>query len=323
MIANPDEDAGGTWRSPYPQEFGSDDMRWPHAKLYECTQGSQRRLLVTSANFSGAAWGRQTDGAVCIRNFELGVAFRVDHGLARHLRLEDFVPWADGEADEERIAPDVSWGSAEWNGKRLLIEYRVQRDVKVAPHVSVAIARLRTRRVAVQWRPGSLCRGLAAWSSSLGVPLMVHLDLGHRGTRPVAVVDVRRTDGCGPVCTHVEPNLLEDLLARIAEERYGGRALPEDAGTGEAGEQGADRANGGADYQVAAYADGRWRFGVIDQWRKCLADSAGIAKERAKRDGRRILDYWQRQASHDSQGKGVAIATSVAAEELRRWLRRA
>ncbi len=50
------------------------DDRWSHTKAYSLRRGNSRRLLVTSANFSPAAWGRQTDiDGLAIENFELGV----------------------------------------------------------------------------------------------------------------------------------------------------------------------------------------------------------------------------------------------------------
>src|SRR5262249_43623277 len=50
------------------------DDRWSHAKVYSFKRGTSRRLLVTSANFSPAAWGRQKEnGDLTIENFELGV----------------------------------------------------------------------------------------------------------------------------------------------------------------------------------------------------------------------------------------------------------
>ena len=42
--------------------------------MYSLKRGNSRRLLVTSANFSPAAWGRESrDGGLTIENFELGV----------------------------------------------------------------------------------------------------------------------------------------------------------------------------------------------------------------------------------------------------------
>ena len=49
------------------------DKRWLHAKLYGFSSGKGHALLLTSANFTPAAWGRQTPAGLRIDNFELGV----------------------------------------------------------------------------------------------------------------------------------------------------------------------------------------------------------------------------------------------------------
>ncbi len=56
------------------EEHHPADPRWSHAKLYHFRRGRSQRLLVTSANFSMAAWGTPgTDGSLSIENFEFGV----------------------------------------------------------------------------------------------------------------------------------------------------------------------------------------------------------------------------------------------------------
>ena len=70
------------WESPLCDEHQQTDPRWSHAKLYELCQGARRRLLITSANLSRAAWGdAQANGELVIDNFELGVLLRVHDGF--------------------------------------------------------------------------------------------------------------------------------------------------------------------------------------------------------------------------------------------------
>jgi len=69
-----DEDSGL-----FHDEHAPSDERWSHAKVYWIKRGNSERLLITSANFSKAAWGSQMQGGGRrIENFELGVC--VDGG---------------------------------------------------------------------------------------------------------------------------------------------------------------------------------------------------------------------------------------------------
>ena len=62
-------------------EHRQEDVRWSHAKIYSFRRGHSRRLLVTSANFSTAAWGCVSPtGELTIENFELGVCVEQAHG---------------------------------------------------------------------------------------------------------------------------------------------------------------------------------------------------------------------------------------------------
>ena len=73
-------------------EHHPNDERWSHAKVYRLQRGNSRRLLVTSANFSQAAWGkRDGDGGLAIENFELGVC--VEQAVWPFDELEPFERW--------------------------------------------------------------------------------------------------------------------------------------------------------------------------------------------------------------------------------------
>ncbi|OSI20477.1 hypothetical protein [Bradyrhizobium canariense] len=110
------------------------DDRWSHAKLYHFRRGNSRRLLVTSANFSMAAWGREDEqGALTIENFELGVSVEQADWPFEH--LEPF----DDERDIATVADLgtrssslISWGRATWNGEVIRIECRCSSPSEVS-----------------------------------------------------------------------------------------------------------------------------------------------------------------------------------------------
>jgi hypothetical protein len=336
-IANPDQPAcDKVWRSPYPSSFTSDDRRWPHCKLYELLQGRDRRLLVTSANFSAAAWGHQAkrNAITHIQNFELGVAFRSEKGLGRHLSSRNFIPAAQNTTDEDVPVPDVRWASAEWNGHRLRVQYRVGPGVIVARRIQIVVERGEPCVRSVAWTGRSLRTGVLQWRTSSTVPLMVHLHVGIGGTRPVPVVDVRpASERQQVVCSRLDPKEAEELLARLAEERYGYR-LADGPGSRTTPTTPRGSRHQSDSYDVAAYVDARRRFQWIDAWRAHLEAAQGeVARAGALEDGRRVLARWERQAetwrsgapltprSKATQHSNLALAVALAAKELRRWLK--
>jgi hypothetical protein len=78
------------------------DPRWSHAKLYLLRSARRRRLLVTSANWSAAAWGA---GKRVPRNFELGVVFESEwtdlESIGEPFEPPDTVPFHRGVVEDE------------------------------------------------------------------------------------------------------------------------------------------------------------------------------------------------------------------------------
>ncbi|MBL0156822.1 MAG: hypothetical protein IPP47_06920 [Bryobacterales bacterium] len=96
----------------------SADERWSHAKVYSLRRGNSRRLLVTSANFSSAAWGREDgDGTLTIGNFELGVCVEQASWGFDDLDLLKDLSCSDCGGPETRREASILWARAEWDGR--------------------------------------------------------------------------------------------------------------------------------------------------------------------------------------------------------------
>src|SRR5262249_39747174 len=116
------------------EEHRPADGRWSHAKVYSFKRGTSRRLLVTSANFSPAAWGRQNDGGeLTIENFELGVC--VEQAAWPFNDLEVFDSVQDAATVPElpsRGSALILWARAVWDGNKVDVDCRCEAGRELA-----------------------------------------------------------------------------------------------------------------------------------------------------------------------------------------------
>jgi hypothetical protein len=311
------------WGSPLCDEHQQTDPRWSHAKLYELREGARRRMLITSANLSRAAWGDpQRDGGLVIDNFELGVLLGVQEGFGDRLWDVPFERATCAIDYEQPREPPIAWLAAEWDGEELNVECRMTSGTVLALHVEVTVARSKSgKRVATHWRSGAVVRTKVSWSERAGVPVLIAVEARGGYVRQAAVHDIRPTDDGEILCGEFDEDKLREELDRLLEERYG--YLP-DAGsddTGGNGGPGDGVAIAGADYAVPAYVDARRRFQLIDNWWKELRDSDERARPFILKDGRRILERWTAVAKSGSD-RGIRLAAQVAADELALRMRR-
>lgn len=310
------------WASPLCDEHQQTDPRWSHAKLYELREGARRRMLITSANFSRAAWGDpQRDGTLVIDNFELGVLLRVQDGFGDRLWDKPF-PRATREIDYPPRELPVAWLAAQWDGKELTVECRTAAGALLAPQVEVTVARAKPgKQVSAAWSSGTAVRTRLQWPQRNGVPVLIAVQTRDGYTRQTAVHDVRPTDDGHILCGEFDEALLREALDRLLEERYG---YPPDAGSdGIAGDgrAGTPAFVAGADYAVPAYVDARRRFQLIDNWWNELCDADERVRPFIVKDGRRILERWLVVAKSGSD-RGMRLAARVAADELGLRIRR-
>lgn len=304
------------WQSPFCAEHHKRDLRWSHAKLYLLRAGQRRKMLVTSANLSQAAWGKPAgDQGLEIKNFELGVAFSTADSFSDRLHENDYTRHTCDVAYEPDKELPIAWLGAEWDGDVLRIACRT-RD-KPSGKVEIAAARdTRLHRCDVDWNSCEPAQATIAWpAASQPAPLAVCVRTTGGATRTVAVLDIRSGEDGGFLCSEFDESQLNDALDELLEERYGYQPLGGGSGTVRKGPFTADGQPPAGTYSVPAWLDARRRFLLIDNWVKALVEADEQARPFMLDDGRRIQRRWLATARTISD-RSIASAASIAAEEL-------
>lgn len=257
------------------------DHRWSHAKLYLLRCGRKRRLIVTSANWSIAAWGA---GKVAAQNFELGVLVDTDwtdlESFGEPFDPNEHRPYLVDRGDVDEPESTLHWAECSWDGERIRLLARDSGDLPVTATLRFASGSSEEL---------TLAEGVAemGWADPNNPPLSVRFVQG-ANVLEVNVLDVRSpTKFAETPLPELDPLLAEKLREALLLERYGGPAVdPEtlrDSGTKAAGAA----ASIAVDYSVAAWRDARTAFAVVDAWRAALEQAKGDAplEERIRLDG--------------------------------------
>lgn len=290
----------------FTEEHREADPRWSHAKLYLLRSRRKRRLLVTSANWSVAAWGA---GKTAPHNFELGVLFESEwtnlESIDEPFAPPDTVPFYVDRADEEEErASTLEWAEASWDGKFLHLSARsLDSTTPITAVVNFSGG---------AEAPVSLASGVGAlpWKDPERTPLAARFSQGGE-TLEVDVIDLRPpSDFSKTPLPEVDPALAKVLREAFLLQRYGGPVVDADSIPGLGA---ASRPIGTAvptDYSVQAWLDARAAFSVVDSWRDALdeAKSEPLTLERMRQDGEELRALYTRREGP---------AASLVVEELR------
>jgi hypothetical protein len=327
------------------QEHRPEDGRWSHAKVYSIRRGNSRRILVTSANFSTAAWGGESkNGDLTIENFELGVC--ADQGTWPFADLEVF--------DDESVVATVTklpsrgtaliaWARATWNGKNVDVGCRCVEDRALGGEIK----RKAGHTPITKWTFGT--KGFRSaripWTDTARPPLSVELTCEHE-TVSVAVFDERSfRDREETIPPGVDETIGHAMRDELLFEQYGGRVAAdvestnnpqtpigtssESSETGDSsteagleGEQGESGAGSSDSYAVPAFVSAQRHLRVVDQWadqvmRAVKYRTGEFDRQALRRDGELLVEAFQRQADRDGRkGPSWAIGARLAGEEL-------
>ncbi len=314
-------------------EHRPEDDRWSHAKVYSLNRGRSRRLLVTSANFSTAAWGRQNkDGSLTIENFELGVCTEQNTWPLDDL-FDGLVPFESEQYAAtvtelpSRESTLIMWAQAVWDGKKVDIDCRCESDRELAAEINSAEHGQSTR--ITNWKAGAdsrLCSTHVPWLDSKQPPLFVKLTCEH-DTMKVPVFDERPSrDRENTFPPEVDENLAQTMRDELLFEEYGGyvaadevdAAIPLDVEDGDE-DRGSIREDS---YDVPAFVLARRHLGVVDSWanqakRAAKRRTGEFERQVLQRDGELLIEAFKRQGDREEK-KGLiwAIGARLAAEEL-------
>lgn len=309
-------------------EHKAADARWSHAKVYAFKQGRSRRLLLlTSANFSTAAWGvEESNGEISIENFELGVCIENADWPFENLMELDAENAAISADTMRRSAAWISWAQATWNGKKISVECKSERDV-----AGQVLGKEKPLRI-TGWAKGAggLRKAQVTWVETKQPPASILLICGDERLN-VAVFDDREPkDREGSFPPGVDEDNVQAMRDDLLFERYGGRVAPDDGPqtdlfSGEDGEidqtadadgeeQNGSQAAHSDSYAVDTFVWARLHLGVVDNWAK-LASLAGheFTLEALRGDGNLLKEAFGRQAGRNGKD---AMGARLAAEEM-------
>ena len=306
------------------------DERWGHAKVYALRCGSSRRVLVTSANFSPAAWGAlASDGTLVIENFELGVC--VEGAGWPFDALEEF----GGDAEPATVSALtgyggalITWAQAEWVGAEVAVRCRCEPDNSVVGEVTGSGESRAVERWGTDGANGLLLARVP-WPDAARPPSQVRLECGYEALS-VPVFDARPAPERElSVPTEVDGEAVQRMRDELLFEQYGGQVPSEDVAVGEVtgvittDEDEVEGGGGGpADsYDVPVFTLARQYLDVVDVWADHLAraerSADGNRREAVLRDGHLLLAALARQRDRDTaRGPGLGIAARLVAEEL-------
>lgn len=318
------------------QEHLQADARWSHAKLYHFRLGKSRRLLVTSANFSMAAWGSENeDGSLSIENFELGVCVGQAEWPFDHLGGFDDENEIATVADlEARSSPLITWGRAAWDGRVIKVECRCLTSSDLWGTLRVGA----DTTSFTGWKSlddtDGLYRANIPYADEWRSPFVIELTCGSECLR-IPIFDERKlVERENTILPEIDQTLFKTLSDQLLFEEYGGRLTVEDPDIDSAEDESGDwmptdededsptGAGQSESYAVPAFVLARRHLAVVDNWAEAVtALSRGQAedfrRELLRRDGELLVEAFRRQVERDhSLGSTAGLGAALAAEEI-------
>ena len=308
-------------------EHKPQDPRWSHAKVYFFKRGNSRRMLVSSANFSPAAWGRKNaNGELFIENFELGVC--IGQANWRFEQLDEFDDWESVTTASEaptREAALITWAQAEWDGTKVIIDCRCE----AGANLTATVCGNRPCDITRWTKTDSDClHACVPWDDPEDIPSWIVLACENQKVR-VSVFDARsvqeRADTAPP---EVDPSEVEAMRDAILFEQYGGRVAGDehDVSRNDKATSTDNLEDGGRgmvdSYDVPAFVQARWHFDIVDnwlcQWERAKQRTAWESDlQGIHDDGQRLSEAFKRQQKRDEKlSPANAIGAKLAAEEL-------
>lgn len=272
-----------------------EDRRWTHAKLYEFRSGRRKALLVTSANFTPAAWNHAGKG-----NFELGILLR---GQAlpitcAHAHTMDEV----AVRGETQLRGQTAWAEAEWDGRVIVVRVRTGSGGSVQGNPSAR----HTRPLPFPANPAGLAT--VHLPHSVPVPRSVTIALA-KDCFTIPVIDVREDPESLPI-GELDEEEGRAWEYRLLLEKFG---IPVDEEGGERSHRKRTPTGSSdvADYGVSILEDARTWFACVDNWAHAYAKEATA---QLAREGEQLLRYFENQSGSDG---ATGHAAQAVVDELR------
>ncbi|MBS0212002.1 MAG: hypothetical protein JSR26_02315 [Proteobacteria bacterium] len=276
----------------FTEQHHDGDPRWCHAKLYVIRTGRKRRLLITSANWSAAAWGA---GRLKPRNFELGVLIDSDwtglEAISAPFDPPNTTPFCVDRVDGEENICGLEWAQASWDGEQIALRARSTDGVTPIRAV-VAFTSGASENASLDMSEASM-----PWSDSKSTPHTAHFVQGTYELE-VDVLDLRPPSKFAKTpLPEVDPAVEKALREAFLLQRYGGPSVDAESVAGLRDEYGrAAVTTAVADYTVKAWVEARAAFSVVDKWRDALAEATADVErhEQVRLDGEELRALFAR-----------------------------
>lgn len=297
------------------------DPRWSHAKVYGFKRGNSHRLLVTSANFSAAAWGSKKPGGIlAIENFELGVCIQnARWPLGKLVEFENLKGIASESKPQVRTSSHITWAQATWDGKYVTIECRCERKQALTGKLLCGDKWFPITK----WRAGAdhLLTARVAWKDTSKQPSVARLTCGKEEVS-VAVFDARpRPEREHSAPPEVDADLAQQLRDNLLFEQYGGSIASDEAKApaSDDNQEGSTSSSSPDDYSVTAFVLARQHSHVVDCWALKMQavqnrDPEDFEQQMLLRDGEMLVKAFERCAASGETNN--TIGAKLAAEEL-------
>ncbi|MBB5045953.1 hypothetical protein HNR60_000688 [Rhodopseudomonas rhenobacensis] len=312
-----------------------EDDRWSHAKLYHFRRGNSRRLLVTSANFSMAAWGKSDHGALTIENFELGVCIEQAEWPFEHLeRFGDANDIATVANLATRSTPTITWAQAAWDGRQIKVECRCRAPSELSGELCTGTETTRFAGWARLDTTNDLYRANIPYAAEWLSPFVIGLACNDERLR-IPIFDERQlAEREITLLPEVDEALMQSLRDQLLFEEYGGGIAPDDQDLDPLGGDIVDQlpideddieatgAGPSDSYAVPAFVIARRHLAVVDSWSGAVRELSKRQEEdfrrvHLRRDGELLVNALLRQAERDgTSGKTCALGAGLAAEEM-------
>lgn len=308
------------------------DTRWSHAKVYSFRRGKSRKLLVTSANFSAAAWGRESSsGDVSIENFELGVCVEQANWplfdklkTFTDLKLLKTVKTLPITGDSR-----IMWAQATWDGNMVNVECRCEVSLKLIGELNCA----GTLTAINRWNSVSeisIRFAKIPWTDTKAQPSFVTLKYEDE-KMCISVFDERSFQGrADSMPTGVDEETVQLRRDQLLFEQYGGHVeldVEDEVSVDEkdleaSADDGKKKGKVGSirpeSYAVPTMVLARQHLQIVDNWGDQLkhAMSYGTTefeRQLLQRDGEQLIEAFWRLVARDTESE---IGAKVAAEEL-------
>lgn len=301
------------------------DERWSHSKIYKIQRGNNRRIIITSANFSQSAWGKRVKNGLRIDNFEFGVAIskRSDLSRIKFIFSEELDELEQDEAYLSDYIPKpledgLVWTKAEWDGKEIRIKCRtVPHNKHPDENVTIYADNNKCNKEEKWDKIDNFWEWTTDWDYKEkkeinGIPHSVFIMYNSKN-RQFLLNDLREDNEkeLDPI-PEVDPERSQELKDAILLERYS-RWIVDDNGN-EVVKPPTPPTNGTnieSDYSLPWFVQAREWFIRIDNWAKKYEHSSN----EIERDGNKLIEYFHRK--EEEKDLGISVAAMVAAQEIK------